>query len=125
VAGASQWFAGGVVAYDNRLKTALLGVPESLIEQHGAVSAAVAEAMATACRLRLGTDLAVSVVGLAGPGGGSAEKPVGLAFATLAWEGGVTTASHNWGGNRQEIQSRAAKMALNLVRLHLLRMPEG
>jgi nicotinamide-nucleotide amidase len=121
VAGASQWYAGGVVAYDNRLKTALLGVPQALIDEHGAVSAAVAEAMAVGCRVRLGTDLAVSITGLAGPGGGSAAKPVGLVFAALAWDGGVAAASHSWGGNRLEIQSRAAKMALNLVRLHLRR----
>jgi nicotinamide-nucleotide amidase len=120
VPGASAWFHGAVVAYDNRVKTELLAVPHGMLEEHGAVSAPVAEAMATACRLRLRTDLAVSTVGIAGPGGGSEDKPVGLVFVALAWEGGVKSQSFIWPGNRCEVQSRAAKMALNFVRLHLL-----
>jgi nicotinamide-nucleotide amidase len=119
--GASQWFRGGVVAYDNRLKVALLGVPQSLLDEYGAVSAAVAEAMAVGCRARLGTDLAVSTVGIAGPGGASADKPVGLVHVGLAWEGGVTSRHWNWGGMWSEVQSRTAKLALNQVRLHLQR----
>src|SRR5205814_10247430 len=79
------------------------------------------EAMAVGCRARFGTDLAVSTVGLAGPGGGSESQPVGLVFAGLAWAGGVKSQQYNWGGTRAEVQSRTAKMALNLVRLHLLR----
>lgn len=121
VPGASAWFRGGVVAYDNRLKVELLAVPQALIEEHGAVSAAAAEAMAVGCRARLRTDLAVSTVGIAGPGGGSPEKPIGLIYAGLAWEGGVTSQSFSWIGTRQEVQSRTAKLALNKVRLHLLR----
>jgi len=119
VPGASAWFRGGVVAYDNALKTDLLGVPSSLVREHGAVSAAVAEAMAVGCRTKLGTDLAVSTVGLAGPGGASPDKPVGLVYAALAWEGGVRSQSFSWLGTRAEVQSRTAKLALNLVRLHL------
>jgi nicotinamide-nucleotide amidase len=119
--GASRWFRGGILAYDNRLKVELLGVPAALIEQHGAVSAAVAEAMAVGCRARLGTDLAVSTVGLAGPDGGSAEKPVGLVYVGLAWEGGSATQSFNWGGTRTEVQSRTTKLAMNRLRLHLQR----
>jgi nicotinamide-nucleotide amidase len=118
--GASQWFRGGIVAYDNRVKAALLGVPQALLEEHGAVSAPVAEAMAIGCRARLGTDLAVSTTGLAGPGGATSDKPVGLVHVGLAWEGGVTSRQWNWGGTRTEVQSRTAKLALNLVRLHLL-----
>ena len=76
--GASQWFRGGIVAYDNRVKVDLLGVPQELIDEHGAVSAPVAEAMAVGCRARLGTDLAVSTTGIAGPGVPAADKPVGL-----------------------------------------------
>jgi nicotinamide-nucleotide amidase len=119
--GASQWFRGSVVAYDNRLKVGLLGVPQALLDERGAVSAAVAEAMAVGCRARLGTDLAVSTVGIAGPGGASADKPVGLVHVGLAWEGGVTSRHWNWGGARTEVQSRTAKLALNQVRLHLQR----
>jgi nicotinamide-nucleotide amidase len=121
VPGASAWFRGGIIAYDNRLKTEMLAVPRALLDEHGAVSAAVAEAMAVGCRMRFRTDLAVSTVGIAGPDGGSADKPVGLVHVGLAWEGGATAHSGNWGGTRAEVQSRTAKMALNVVRLHLLR----
>src|SRR5437763_16324935 len=95
VTGASEWFRGGVVAYVNELKTDLLGVPAALIAEHGAVSRPVAEAMAVGCRARLGTDLAVSTTGLAGPGG-EGDKPVGLVYVGLAWDGGATTTSFHW-----------------------------
>lgn len=121
VPGASAWFRGGIVAYQNQVKIDALAVSPRLIEEHGAVSAQVAEAMAVGCRTRLGSDLAVSTVGIAGPGGGSAEKPVGLVFVGLAWGGGVTSHSFSWIGTRQEVQSRTAKLALNAVRLHLLK----
>jgi nicotinamide-nucleotide amidase len=121
VPGASGWFRGGLVAYDNRLKTEMLAVPQGLLDEHGAVSAPVAEAMAVGCRTRFRTDLAVSTVGIAGPGGGSADKPVGLVYVGLAWEGGVASHSWSWIGTRAEVQSRTAKLALNHVRLRLLR----
>jgi len=120
VPGASNWFHGGIVAYANEIKEELLGVPRRLLEEYGAVSPQVAEAMAVGCRARFKTDLAVSTTGIAGPGGGSAEKPVGLVYAGLAWNGGVTSQSFSWIGTRTEIQSRTAKLALNMVRLHLL-----
>ena len=120
VPGASACLLGGVVAYDARIKIELLHVPPSLIQEHGVISAPVVEAMAIGCRARLGADFAISTVGLAGPGGGSPGQPIGLAFAGLAWEGGVRSQSYNWLGTREEIQSRTAKMALNLLRLHLL-----
>jgi nicotinamide-nucleotide amidase len=91
-----------------------------LLDEHGAVSAPVAEAMAVGCRAKFNTDLAVSTTGIAGPGGGTPEKPVGLVYVGLAWNGGVASQSFNWGGTRLEVQSRTAKMALNRVRLHLL-----
>src|SRR5439155_10228362 len=75
VPGASAWFRGGLVAYDNRLKTEMLAVSQRLLAEHGAVSAAVAEAMAIACRTRFCTDLAVSTVGIAGPDNGGPDKP--------------------------------------------------
>ncbi len=120
VPGASACFRGGIVAYDNALKREMLAVPQALLDEHGAVSAAVAEAMAVGCRTRFRTDLAVSTVGIAGPDGGSSAKPVGLVHVGLAWDGGVSSRSFNWGGTRQEVQSRTAKLALNQVRLHLL-----
>ncbi|HEV3116870.1 MAG TPA: competence/damage-inducible protein A [Gemmataceae bacterium] len=120
VPGASNWFRGGIVAYANEIKEELLGVPKPLLDEFGAVSPQVAEAMAVGCRARFKTDLAVSTTGIAGPGGGTAEKPVGLVYAGLAWNGGVTSQSFSWIGTRTEIQSRTAKLALNMVRLHLL-----
>jgi nicotinamide-nucleotide amidase len=121
VPGGSGCFRGGLVAYQNGVKTEMLAVPQRLIDEHGVVSAPVAEAMAVGCRTRFRTDLAVSTVGFAGPGGGTAEKPVGLVYVGLAWEGGVSSQSFSWIGTRAEIQSRTAKLALNRVRLHLLR----
>jgi nicotinamide-nucleotide amidase len=120
VPGASASFRGGLVAYDNRLKTEMLAVSQRLLAEHGAVSAAVAEAMAIACRTRFCTDLAVSTVGIAGPDNGGPDEPVGLVYVGLAWEGGASSQSFNWGGTRTEVQSRTAKMALNRARLHLL-----
>ncbi len=119
VPGISAWFRGGIVAYDNRLKVELLAVPQSLIETYGAVSAEVAEAMAVGCRARLGTDLAVSTVGVAGPHDLNADCPVGLVFVGLAWSGGATSTRFSWTGSRDEVRRRTAKLALNRVRLHL------
>jgi nicotinamide-nucleotide amidase len=121
VPGISQFFRGGVVAYDNRAKIDWLGVPSRLIDEHGAVSPQVAEAMAIGCRVRFGADLALSTVGIAGPGGGSESKPIGLVYAALAWDGGAKSISSNWIAARYEVQNRTAKMALNLARLHLLK----
>jgi nicotinamide-nucleotide amidase len=120
VPGASVWFRGGLVAYDNRLKVEMLAVPQRLIDEEGAVSAAVAEAMAVGCRTRFHTDLAVSTVGIAGPEGATAEKPIGQVYVGLAWDGGAVTQSFRWPGSRAEVQSRTAKLALNRLRLHLL-----
>lgn len=121
VAGASAWFRGGIVAYANDVKTELLRVPRALLERHGAVSAEVAEAMAVGCRTLVHSDLAVSTVGIAGPGGATADKPVGLVYVGLAWDGGSASVNYSWSGTRREVQSRTAKLALNRVRLHLLR----
>jgi len=120
VPGISAWFRGGISAYDNRLKVELLGVPQTLIDSRGAVSAEVAEAMAVGCRTHLRTDLAVSTVGVAGPNDGGPDKPVGLVYVALAWSGGVSSVRFSWTGSRAEVQRRTAKLALNQVRLHLL-----
>ncbi len=121
VPGASAWFRGGVLAYDNRLKVELLGVPQALLDEKGAVSAEVAEAMAVGCRTRLRSDLAVSTVGVAGPTDLGLERPVGLVYVGLAWEGGASAVKFSWTGTRSEVRRRTAKLALNRVRLHLLR----
>lgn len=120
IAGASVWFRGGIVAYHNRIKHELLGVPQELLDINGAVSAPVAEAMAVGCRERMKTDFAVSTTGLAGPGGATPEKPVGLVYVGLAWAGGASSTAFSWAGTRTEVQSRTAKMALNVVRLKLM-----
>lgn len=91
------------------------------IERHGVISAAVVEAMAVGCRSRFQSDLGVSTVGIAGPGGVTPATPLGLVWVGLAWDGGVASWSWNWGGTRREVQSRTAKLALNRLRLHLLR----
>ena len=95
-------------------------MPQPLLDEHGAVSPQVAEAMAAGCRTRLRVDLAVSTVGIAGPGGATAEKPVGTVYVGMAWDGGVRSQSFCWTGTRAEVQSRTAKLALNRVRLQLL-----
>ena len=77
--------------------------------------------MASSCRVRFHTDYAISTVGIAGPGGASADKPVGLVWVGLAWDSGTSARTVNWPGSRTEIQSRTAKLALNHLRLHMLR----
>jgi len=112
IPGSSDVYRGGVVAYDNRLKVDLLGVPGALLARAGAVSAEVAEAMASAALGRLGADLAVSVTGIAGPGGGSPEKPVGLVYIGLATRAGVRATRHQFPGDREDVRARAGQMAL-------------
>ena len=121
VAGSSRYFQGGVVAYANSAKTALLDVEQELLERHGAVSAEVAAAMARGARVRFGTSLAVSITGIAGPDGGSAEKPVGLVHFAVGDERGVSQRQKVFLGNREQIRRRAAFAALALCRLVLLR----
>ena len=87
VPGSSRAVVGGVVAYDNRVKTSLLGVPEALLTEHGAVSEAVVRAMAEGVRSRLGADVGVATSGVAGPGGGTPEKPVGTVWIAVSWPG--------------------------------------
>lgn len=115
IPGSSEVYSGGVVAYSNELKTALLDVPARLIETHGAVSEEVALAMAEGARARLKVDLAASVTGIAGPGGGSAAKPVGTVWIGLAWEGGVESRHTIFVGTRQEIRARATQATLYLL----------
>lgn len=119
VPGASEVIRGGVVAYTDDVKAAELGVPRDLLERFGAVSEPVARAMAEGARAKFGTDLAVATTGFAGPGGGTAENPVGTAYVALAHAGGTDMTRYGWAGTRAEITSRTAKLALNMVRLHL------
>ncbi len=116
VPGSSDVFLGGVVAYDDAIKKQVLSVPAGLLEAHGAVSAEVAAAMTSGARERLGVDIAVSVTGIAGPGGGSAEKPVGLVFFHAAGPMGDLSLTFTIPGEREWIRARAAVAALHLVR---------
>jgi len=116
VAGSSTWFERGVVTYANTAKTDLLGVEASLFDQVGAVSPEVARAMAAGARLRAGADLAVAVTGIAGPGGGSAEKPVGTVWFGLDTGQGLAVkleARHAlFAGDRSAVRIQAARFAL-------------
>jgi nicotinamide-nucleotide amidase len=122
IPGISPYYPGGVVSYANEAKVAMLGVDPALIQRVGAVSAEVASAMAIGVRDRFRADLGLSVTGIAGPTGGSPEKPVGLVYVGLATETGVQTRRLEMGPEqpRQVIRHRAAKQALNWVRLTLL-----
>ena len=119
VPGASAVYPGGVVAYANEAKSVLLGVPPGLIARHGAVSREVAMAMATGARRALRADLAVSVTGIAGPGGGSADKPVGLVWFGLAGPGGVRAERRVFPGPRALVRDRARDEALRLLLIGL------
>ncbi len=120
IAGSSEYFERGAVTYSNAAKTEMLGVPAELISRYGAVSSQVAAAMAQGIREAAKTDLGLSATGIAGPGGGSEQKPVGLVFTALASSEGVKTAEHRFLGDREQIRSRAAQMALDMVRRYLI-----
>lgn len=116
IPGSSDVFLGGVVAYANEVKQAELGVPAELLAEHGAVSPEVAEAMAKGARARLGVDVAVSVTGIAGPDGGTEEKPVGLVYLHAEGPNGGIGREFSFPGDRQSIRARSAVGALHLVR---------
>ena len=115
VSGSSLYYRGGIVAYANEAKLTLLDVPRELLEAHGAVSAQVARAMAVGARARLSVDLAVSVTGVAGPGGGSASKPVGLTYIAVADADGVEVRRFLWAGDRLANKDSSARAALQLL----------
>jgi nicotinamide-nucleotide amidase len=116
VPGSSASFVGGVVAYADEVKRSELDVPEELIAQHGAVSAEVAAAMAEGARGRLGADVAVAVTGVAGPDGGTPEKPVGRVYLHAAGPDGSLSRMLDLPGERAQIRVRATVTALHLVR---------
>jgi nicotinamide-nucleotide amidase len=117
IAGSSAVFTHGFVTYANEAKTQMLGVPEAMLAAHGAVSPEVAEAMAAGARARAGVDYAISITGIAGPGGGSAEKPVGTVWFGLAGPDGATTHHKLFQGNREDIRAQAVAFALALLEL--------
>lgn len=113
LAGSSDWFAGGLVTYSNESKTRLANVDAALIETHGAVSELVAEAMAVGCRQVLQTDIAISVTGIAGPGGAVEGKPVGTVCFGWATPKSVWTTTHHFDGDRQQVREQTMLFAVH------------
>ncbi len=113
--GASTYFIGGFIAYANRIKEMSLGVPPSLIAEYGAVSRPVAEAMASGCRERLSVDLAVAITGIAGPSGGTPEKPVGTVYIAASTSSGTRSDRHRFPGDRNAVRNAAIDAAMTLA----------
>lgn len=121
VPGSSEFFLGGMTVYSNGAKTKWLGVPEDVLAEAGAVSERTAAAMASCVRWAAGADFGLAVTGIAGPGGGSAEKPVGFVHAALAWDGGLDTAKNLFLGNRDLVKFQSSQKALDMLRRRLMR----
>ncbi len=122
VPGSSSYFERGMTTYSNASKAAELGVPTEWIEKHGAVSKAVAEAMASGVRSKANADIGLSTTGIAGPTGGSAEKPVGLVWIGYADRSDTFAMEFHFGDDRRRVKERAAQAALELLRRRLLRI---
>ncbi len=125
IPGSSDVFVGGVTVYANGAKIRLLGVSPETLEAHGAVSPETAAEMAAGARSRLETDIGIAVTGIAGPGGGSAEKPVGTVWFGLAHSGGVQTAARTITGDRGRVRTISSLIALELIREYLLEQKGG
>lgn len=121
MAGASNYFSGGVVAYSNEVKKSVLGVDSGVLEQYGAVSREVAEQMAEGARRITGSTYAVATTGVAGPDGGTADKPVGTVWIALATPDGVVAEKRQFGNLREQNIQRATAAAVNMLRMHLIR----
>ena len=115
ISGASGYFLGGVVAYSNALKEALLGVPADILQHHGAVSRECAYAMAAGIKSLINADFGLAVTGIAGPTGGSLEKPVGLVYIAVSTEKEIAVVERQFSGDRNEIKAQTAEAALNLL----------
>lgn len=120
IPGASKVFSGSVVSYDNRIKSSVLGVPQTVLDTDGAVSEKCAILMAEGCRKLMKTDVAVSLTGIAGPDGGSEEKPVGLVYLAIADESGTFVKKIMVRGNRMRVRRVASLEAFNLIRIRLI-----
>ncbi|HEY1660068.1 MAG TPA: competence/damage-inducible protein A [Candidatus Sulfotelmatobacter sp.] len=120
VPGSSRYFAGGAIVYANSVKTDLAGVPADMIQRHGAVSREVAAALAEGIRYRCEATLGVGITGVAGPAGGTPEKPVGLVYHGLASDSGTEVIERNFSGDRKRIRWFATTMALDMVRRKLM-----
>ncbi len=113
--GSSAWYVGGFVTYSNALKEAMVGVPAEVLAFHGAVSAQTAMAMASGGRERTSADLVVAVTGIAGPDGGTDEKPIGLTYVAVADAVGLEVRRHQWVGDREANKRASATAVLELL----------
>ncbi len=120
VPGSSRYLAGGVVSYSNELKINLLGIPRAIIDKYGAVSEQTARLMAEGIRDVTCTTLGVGITGIAGPGGGTEEKPVGLVYIAVAGKAKTNCQRYIFPGWREEVRSSATSSALNMLRQYLL-----
>ena len=120
ISGSSRYFLGGAVVYSNNLKTEFAGVPADMIERYGAVSREVAAALAEGIRYRCESTFGVGITGVAGPGGGSVEKPVGLVYHAVASDSGTEVIQRNFPGDRKRIRRFASTMALDMIRKKLM-----
>jgi len=123
VPGSSDYVDRGVVCYSNRAKIELAGVPESVIAEHGAVSEPVARALADGIRERARTNIGIGVTGIAGPGGGTPEKPVGTVAVAVVVDGEARVRTFQFFGGRDMVKFQAAQAALNMTRLMVLKEP--
>jgi len=113
--GASAYFLGGVIAYSNAVKRALLNVSEEALDAHGAVSEPVARQMVEGALVRFGSDYALGVTGIAGPGGGTSDKPVGLVYIAVSGPNGTRVVHHVFEGTREQVKQQTAEAALQLL----------
>ena len=120
VPGSSEYFLGGIVCYSNNLKVNLVGVPAQIIESHGAVSSHTAAALAAGISSKTKSDIGIGITGIAGPGGGSEEKPVGLVYIGFAWKKDLTIKKFRFSGERSDIRKQATQMAMEVLRRIIL-----
>lgn len=119
IAGSSAWFRGGVISYNNELKEKLLGVDKALMVKHGVVSEPVVKAMALGVAKATGSNIGIGISGIAGPGGGTADKPVGTVYIGMTANGEATAKHFLFNGNRRAIREQSAIAALEMVRYQL------
>lgn len=115
IPGASAFFVGGVIAYQNDVKSRFLDVPVSTLQQYGAVSSQTARAMAEGCQRRFESDIAVSITGIAGPGGGSRDKPVGTVHIAVVFQGKTRAVKFHFQGDRSLVRAKAVSSAVDLI----------
>ncbi|HHF52522.1 MAG TPA: CinA family protein, partial [Candidatus Aminicenantes bacterium] len=120
IPGSSRYFLQGVQAYSNKAKRELLDIHEDVIKKHGAVSAEVAGLMAEGIRKKSRSDFGLAITGIAGPGGGTREKPVGLVFTALSWNNGKNVEKNQFLGMRDSVKSQAAQKAMDMLRRYIL-----